>query len=94
MIKRAAIVLAAVTLSFGLTLAPKAFADDMKKELDVKGKLDVQGFDEEGLDVEGFNVQGRDVKGKLDVEGRHEKGRNEEVRAFPCGLALKRARSL
>jgi pentapeptide MXKDX repeat protein len=32
MIKRAAIVLAAVTLSFGLALAPKAFADDMKKD--------------------------------------------------------------
>ena len=32
MIKRAATVLAAVTLSFGLALAPKAFADDMKKD--------------------------------------------------------------
>ena len=33
MIKRAAIILSAVTLSFGLALAPKAFADDMKKDL-------------------------------------------------------------
>jgi pentapeptide MXKDX repeat protein len=32
MIKRATIILAAVTLSFGLGLAPKAFADDMKKD--------------------------------------------------------------
>jgi pentapeptide MXKDX repeat protein len=30
--KRRATVLAAVTLSFGLTLAPKAFADDVKKD--------------------------------------------------------------
>jgi thiol-disulfide isomerase/thioredoxin len=48
MIKRAAIVLAAVTLSFGLTLAPKAFADDMKKDSMSKEKLDVQRLDEEG----------------------------------------------
>jgi hypothetical protein len=34
MIKRASIVLAAVTLSFGLAMAPKAF-DDVKKD-DVK----------------------------------------------------------
>lgn len=31
MIKRASIVLAAVTLSFGLAMAPKAVADDVKK---------------------------------------------------------------
>jgi hypothetical protein len=74
MIKRAAIILSAVTLSFGLALAPKAFADDMKKD-SIEGGLDVQRLDEEGLDVEGFDVQRRDVQG-LDVEGRHEKGRN------------------
>jgi hypothetical protein len=32
MIKRVAIILSAVTLSFGLALPPKAFADDMKKD--------------------------------------------------------------
>ena len=67
--ERAAIVLAAATLSFWLALAPKAFADDMKKELDVKGRLYVQGLDEEGLDVERFNVQGRDVQGIMSKDG-------------------------
>ena len=33
MIKRASIILAAATLSFGLAMARKAFADDVKKDM-------------------------------------------------------------
>ena len=38
MIKRASIVLAAATLSFGLAMARKAFADDVKKDTMSKEK--------------------------------------------------------
>jgi pentapeptide MXKDX repeat protein len=39
MTKRASIVLAAVTLSFGLAMAPKAVADDVKNDTMSKDKM-------------------------------------------------------
>jgi pentapeptide MXKDX repeat protein len=49
MIKRAAIILSAVTLSVGLTLPPKAFADDMKKESMSKDSMAKDAISKDGM---------------------------------------------
>jgi pentapeptide MXKDX repeat protein len=49
MIKRAAIILSAVTLSFGLVLAPKAFADDMKKDAMSKDSMSKDSMSKDAM---------------------------------------------
>lgn len=50
MIKRAAIILSAVTLSVGLALPPKAFADDMKKDsMSKEGSMSKDAMSKDGM---------------------------------------------
>src|ERR1700758_813090 len=86
MIKRAAIVLAAVTLSFWLALAPKAFADDMKK--DSMSKEDSMSKDSMKKDSMSKDSMSKDAMSKdsMSKDGM----KKDEMKKGACGI-LRRA---
>ena len=54
MIKRAAIILLAATLSFGLVLAPKAFADDKKDSMSKEDSMSKDALSKDSMSKDGM----------------------------------------
>jgi hypothetical protein len=63
-------------------MAPKAFADDMKKDTMSKDSMSKDSM-KKRHHVEGFHIQGRDVQG-VDVQGWHEGRYEEELTPSPA----------